>query len=117
MGELKQTYVDFWYSIETMRIHLSTGTSLRHPYSSSYSRVLLLEELLSFPEVQTRVVWLGSDATPTQCGTADYTNRAFACFPYTFCTSFMSNLADAPENDFTIIALAEYLIILRFLIV
>ena len=100
-----------------MRIHLLTGTSLRQSYSSSYSRVLSLEELLSSPEVQTRVVWLGSDATPRQCGAVDYTNRAFACFSYTFRTSFMANLTGAPENDFVIISLDEYLIILCSLIV
>ena len=99
-----------------MRIHLLTGTSLSQSYSSSYSRVLSLEELLSFPDVQTRVVWLGSDATPSQCSAVDYSNKVFSCFSYKFCVKFMANLTGLPEQDFMLIALDEFLSLLCFLI-
>ena len=109
LRELKQAYIDFWDSLETMRIHLLTGTSISQSYSSSYSRVLTLEELLSFPDVQPNVIWLGSDATPTQCSAVDYTDRIFTCFSYTFCVNFMSSLTGLPDRDFLLIALGEYL--------
>ena len=114
--ELKQAYVDFWDSLETLRIHLLTGTSISQSYCSSYSRVITIEELLSFPEVQARVVRLGSDATPARCAPVDYTNKIFSCFPYTICVEFMSGLTGLPSSDFLLIALAEFLSLLRFLI-
>ena len=116
LTELKQAYIDFWDSLETMRIHLLTGTAISQSYSSSYSRVLSLEELLSFPDSQTRLVWLGSDATPERCASVDYTNKRFSCFSYEFCVNFMSEVTGLPTSDFPLIALAEYLSILCFLI-
>ena len=75
LGELKQAYIDFWGSLETMRIHLLTGTAISQSYSSSYSRVLSIQELLSSPESQLGLVWLGSDATPERCASVGYTNK------------------------------------------
>ena len=77
---LMQAYVDFWDSLETMRIHLLTGGSLSQSYTSSYSSVLSLEELLSFPGSQDRLIWLGPDATPSQCAAVDFTNKVFSVF-------------------------------------
>ena len=64
LRKLKQAYVDFWDSLGTIRVHLLTGDSLSQSYTTAYSNVLSLEELLSFPESRERLVWLGADATP-----------------------------------------------------
>ena len=115
LRELNQPYIVFWDSMETVRIHLLTGSSLSQSYSSSYSRVLTLEKLLSFPEVKTSLVWLGSDATPNQCDAVDFTNKVCARPPFSFCVRFMASLTGMPGNYFVLIALAEYIGIFVFL--
>lgn len=82
LSELKKPIIDYWGSLETIRIHLLTGSSIRQSYSSSYPLVLALGELLSFPEVQTSLVWLGSDETPAQCDDVDFADTVFARFPF-----------------------------------
>ena len=116
LRELKQAYVDFWDSDETIRAHLLTGDSLSQAYTSAYSNVLSLEELLSFHESHDRLVWLGSDATPTQCSAVDYTHRVFNVFSYSFCLEYISKITGLPPGDFMLIALAEFTTILRLII-
>ena len=112
LSGLKKEYMDFRDSLETIRARLLTDGSMSQSYTSSYSRVLSPDELLSFPDIQTSIIWLGPDATPTQCDASDFTNRRFAVCPYSFCVAFISHVADLPEGDFLLIALGECLSIL-----
>ena len=102
LGELNHPYIDFCDSLSTIRMRLLTDGPMGRSYTSSYSRVLSVDELLSIHGIQTSVIWLGSDDAPAQCGDVDLANRLVAVFPYSFFVAFMSLVSDLPPDDFFI---------------
>ena len=74
MREVRQAYWDFWSSVETISVHMSTASYWGNTSTADMAGALSLEERLSFPDVGEKLAWTGSDATMTQCAAVDYTN-------------------------------------------
>ena len=60
--EVKQIFLDFWYSLEHIRVQMATGQYDSQSYVSSFSRVLSMDEILSPPRLMVKL--FGSDLTP-----------------------------------------------------
>ena len=113
----KQIYLDSWDSLDYIRIQMSTGGYFSQSYVGAFSRVLSLGELLSCPSSHGRAVWVGSDATLTQCAAVYYTARVASVFSYTFALDFLSQITGLPPDDCFLISLSEFLGLLCFLVV
>ena len=117
LRQIKQAYLDFWDSLEYIRAQMSTGSYNAQSHTGSSHRVLSLDELLSLPQSQDKLVWLGSGATLTQCSAIDHNDNISCIFTYYFSLQYMSQLTGLPDTDFALIALSEFLWFLCFLIV
>ena len=117
LREVKQTYIDFWDSLEYIRVQMSTGLYCVQSYVGAFSRVLSLDELLSSPLAQGRVVWLGSDATLTQCAALGYSEGVGSVFSFTFALHYLGQLTGLPRDDFLLISISGFLSLLCFLAV
>ena len=115
LREIKQSYIDFWSSVETIRIHMSTADFWSNTYTTDLAGALTLGERLSFPHAADRLIWVGSDATLVQCAAIDYTHNVGTVFPFEFCLAFLSDTTGLPLGDFILIAIAEFLSFLCFL--
>ena len=62
-------------------------------------------------------MWLGSDATLTQCAAIDHNENVACVFPYSYAMSYLSHLTGLPDDDFFLIALSDFIGFLGFLIV
>ena len=85
-------------------------------YTSTFLGVLTIAERLSFLDFRSNVVWVGSDATPTTCAAVGHSNRLYTIFDYEACSVYFSSVAGLPEGDFHLIAMAEYMSLICFLI-
>ena len=115
MREVRQAYLDFWTSVETIRIHMSTASYWSNTYTTDMAGALSLEERLSFPDVGEKLVWVGSDSTMTQCAAVDYTNHKGTVFSFKECLLKLAEMTGLPESDFELIALSEFISFLCFL--
>ena len=115
--EMKQAYLEFWESIECLRINLSTPEVPGVAYTAPFHSVLALDELLSFDSVLSSVVWLGSDATPTTCASVDHTHMTYTVFRYEVCVDYLESITGLERSHFILIALAEYMSVICFLLV
>ena len=115
LREVKQTYLDFWDCLECIRVQMSTGQYCCQSYVGAFSRVLSLGEILSSPEAQGRMVWLGSDATLSPCAAIDYTAGIASVFSFQFALHYLGHLTGLPETDFLLISISEFLSLLCFL--
>ena len=116
LRQIKQAYFDFWDSMEYIRVQMDTGSHGAMSYTGAFSRVLSLGELLSLPQSHNRIVWLGSDATLTQCAAIDHNDKVACTYSYTHALGYLGQHAGLPDTDFVLIALSEFLSILSFLI-
>ena len=107
--EIKQAFIDFWTSVETIRAHMATDDYWSQSYNADFIGALSLDEQLSSPDAWDRLVWVGSDATMTQCAAVDYAYRVCTVFSFAFCLNFLSMLPGLPVGYFTLIAIAEFL--------
>ena len=109
LREVKQIYLYFWGCLECIRVQMCTGQYCSQSYVGAFSRVLSLGAILSAPEAQGRVVWLGSDATLSQCAAIDYTAGIESVFSFQFALNYLGHLAGLPETDFLLISISEFL--------
>ena len=113
---MKQAYVEFWEMIESLRVNLSTPGDWSAAYTSTSLNVLTIEERLSFADIRHSVIWIGSDATPTACASVGHFRKLDTVFEYHQCTEYLAQLAGLPRNDFQLIALAEFMRVICFLL-
>ena len=116
-NDLKQTYFEFWDSIEVIRINMFNPEWWSSAYRSSLNGVLTLPERLPFNHERGKSVWIGSDATLSNCAAVDRTHRIFTVFETAPYIEFLSELTDLPRGDCELIAITEFLILIAFLIV
>ena len=117
LRQVKQAYVDFRDSLEYIRVQMETGDYKAQSYTGASSRVLSLGDLLSLPQPHDKLVWVGSDATLTQCAAADHSAELACVYSYSLALSYLSHLNGMPESYFQLIALSEFLGFLCVLIV
>ena len=82
----------------------------------SFLNVLPLGERPSFGSVSSSVVWLGGDAAPAVCAAVDRARKTYMVFGFPFRAECLDGLAGLGLHDFQMIAHAEYLNIIFFLI-
>ena len=96
---------------------MATDEYWSQSYTTDFIGALSIDEQLSFPPFQGPEIgsfWIGPDATLTQCFAVDYTHRVGTVFSFHFRLDFLSKLTGLPREDFTLIAIAEFLIIVCF---
>ena len=71
---IKIFFIDFRTIVETIRAHMATGEYWGQSYTTDFIGALSLDEQLSFPDDRGRLIWIGYDATLTQCSAVDYTH-------------------------------------------
>ena len=94
---------------------MSTAEFWSNTYTTDLAGALTLDERLSFPQAADQLIWVGSDATLTQCAAVGYTRNVGTVFSFDFWLDFLSDATGLPIEDFVLIAIAEFLGFLCFL--
>ena len=116
---LKQVYFDFWEPMQIFRINMSGPNSPNWrstKYRTSFNSVLTLSERLSFNEQRERSVWIGSDATWTNCAALEHTNGTFTVLGTMPFIDYLTELTGLPRGDYELIAITEFLSLICFII-
>ena len=114
--DMKHSHMEFRETSESPLATLLTPIKWSTSYSPTFLSVMSLEERLSFADFRANVIWVGSDATPTTCAAVDHYRRLYTIFDYQKCIGYLTNLTGIPPGDFQLIALAEYMSLICFLI-
>ena len=113
---LKQTYFDFWETMESFRVNMSDTHWWSSTYRSSFYSILSLPERLSFVHEARGLLRIGSDATLNRCAAVDHTHKPFTVFEVGGYQDYLSNLTGLPRGDYELIAITEFLSLVCFLI-
>ena len=114
LAELKQSYFDFWDTLEIFRINTSDPNWRSVTYRSSFVNVLSLPERMSFNEQRYNTIWVVSDATINRYAAVNHSHMAFAVFDTECYYDFLSGLTGLPRGDYVLIAIAEFLSLVAF---
>ena len=109
----KKAFVEFWETVEFLRVLLGSPDDLAASFHSSFLNVLPLPEQLSFQGTRREIIWIGSDATLGRFGAIDFTHT----LPTTFPTSSTPRVSatDGQFEDELIIAISEFCSFIFFL--
>lgn len=75
--EAAAVLTELWDTVELARLMAEVPELWTSHFTSSFPTVLPPRERLGMPGEAERVVWLGSDATPTRVGAIDWTHSTF----------------------------------------
>ena len=79
---IKKAYLEFWESAESLRANLTIPDRWRVAYATSSLNVPPMGECLSFTEIASDIVCVGSDAAPTAIAAVDHTHALYTVFWY-----------------------------------
>lgn len=99
------------------RINMSDPTWRSSACRSSFDGVLTLPERLSFHGERVRSVWIGYDATLINCAAVDHTNQVLNGFQVSEYSDYFPDLAGLIRADYELVAISEFLSLMRFLVV
>ncbi|CAE7258876.1 unnamed protein product, partial [Symbiodinium microadriaticum] len=75
LQEREDQWPAFWDAIELQRLLVGSRQFWETRFASQLEQALTTPELIALPEVQSKLVWVSADATPTRLGAIDWSGR------------------------------------------